>query len=210
MLLIQKTIIRGVICALLMIISTTLQSSERTAQTIAKSYDYFYLYADDCESCLKDVDALKQLEKTHGLRVKAMTPKHFGAKMIIKKFGVEELSPVLIIADGGDIVGLNTHFNTDKELVEWLVSDRKFYFFYADNCPACIRFKPVFEEYMNESNLDVEKINIRNRTNGLFGNFAAALNVRSVPTLIVTENNKPSKFIVGEMSKKRLGEKLNE
>ena len=58
MLLIQKTIIRGVICALLMIISTTLQSSERTAQTIAKSYDYFYLYADDCESCLKDVDAL--------------------------------------------------------------------------------------------------------------------------------------------------------
>ncbi len=60
--------------------------------------------------------------------------------------------------------------------------------FYADWCPHCKKFNPIFEEYVKKINTEkilIGKVNLNDDDNPLWDKF----NIIAVPTLIAFSNN---------------------
>lgn len=79
--------------------------------------------------------------------------------------------------------------------------------FYADWCGPCKMMAPVVEEVAEEfaGKVKVGKVNVDNNQN-----LAMEYGIMSIPTLVVLENGKPIKTLVGFRSKEELKKSLEE
>lgn len=91
------------------------------------------------------------------------------------------------------------NINNENFEAEVLKSDKPVVVdFWAEWCGPCKSFAPVFEKVANEKpDMKFVKVNVDS-----FPELAQKLNLRSIPTLMIFNNGKPSKAMAGAMDKR--------
>lgn len=80
------------------------------------------------------------------------------------------------------------HLESENEFNE-LIKGRVLVDFYADWCGPCKRLAPLLEEL---EGIDIIKVNV-----DMFDNLSRSYGIMSIPTLILFENGKEIKKIIG-------------
>lgn len=80
------------------------------------------------------------------------------------------------------------HLESENEFNE-LIKGRVLVDFYADWCGPCKRLAPLLEEL---EDIDIIKVNV-----DMFDNLSRSYGIMSIPTLILFENGKEIKKIIG-------------
>jgi thioredoxin 1 len=68
--------------------------------------------------------------------------------------------------------------------------------FWADWCGPCKQIAPILEEISNEYNTVIGKVDVDANTE-----LASKYDIKSIPTIVVFEDGKPVKNIIGAMPK---------
>lgn len=71
--------------------------------------------------------------------------------------------------------------------------------FYKPTCKPCLKYDKTLEFVSNELNLDITKINLQ-----AYNNLSKLYNISAYPTIIIFENGKIAKRIVGTRTSEHL------
>ena len=94
---------------------------------------------------------------------------------------------------------------TDSNFIETINSHKVVLVdFWAEWCGPCKKVSPILDEISSENNLWVAKLNVDDNPIK-----AAEFSVSSIPTMILFENGKPVKTIIGAKPKHVLVEELS-
>ena len=94
---------------------------------------------------------------------------------------------------------------TDSNFIETINSHKVVLVdFWAEWCGPCKKISPILDEISSENNLWVAKLNVDDNPIK-----AAEFSVSSIPTMILFENGKPVKTIIGAKPKHVLVEELS-
>ena len=94
---------------------------------------------------------------------------------------------------------------TDSNFIETINSHKVVLVdFWAEWCGPCKKISPILDEISSENNLWVAKLNVDDNPIK-----AAEFSVNSIPTMILFENGKPVKTIIGAKPKHILVEELS-
>jgi thioredoxin 1 len=77
-------------------------------------------------------------------------------------------------------------------------------FFSAQWCAACQTMKPTVEQISKQMNVSINKIDTDYDVS-----YTTEYNVKSIPTLILLENGKETKRLVGTQSENKIKEFIN-
>ena len=92
------------------------------------------------------------------------------------------------------------HLESENEFNE-LIKGRVLVDFYADWCGPCKRLAPLLEEL---EDIDIIKVNV-----DMFDNLSRSYGIMSIPTLILFENGKEIKKIIGFQTEAEIKEFIN-
>jgi thioredoxin 1 len=94
---------------------------------------------------------------------------------------------------------------TDSNFIETINSHKIVLVdFWAEWCGPCKKISPILDEISSENNLWVAKLNVDDNPIK-----AAEFSVSSIPTMILFENGKPVKTIIGAKPKHVIVEELS-
>jgi thioredoxin 1 len=94
---------------------------------------------------------------------------------------------------------------TDSNFIETINSHKVVLVdFWAEWCGPCKKISPILDEISSENNLWVAKLNVDDNPIK-----AAEFSVSSIPTMILFENGKPVKTIIGAKPKHVIVEELS-
>jgi len=93
---------------------------------------------------------------------------------------------------------------TENEFNNEILNGKKIIDFWAPWCAPCKRLKETLELISNEVNFDILTVDV-----DTLANLASSFSVRSLPTLLITEDGNVIKTIIGFLPKDTLISEIN-